>query len=377
MPLRAFKYAIFLCHSDRNLTASELVEELKAILTQTPNVVYETDHFQRSLLHYAARFRSVDFCKLLVEKNPRAVCNRTNNGQLPLHISCLTCNVQTAKYLFELYPESISIPDMEGRYPIHRLFLNTSPRVSEEDILELAQFLLHHDRGAVSKSGGLRRYLLHRAIMFIKSSIDIVALVYNAYSEAIFIECDGKSPLFLARHYARNDEVASFLETQLDFIRQAREDIEQDHHGNLPIHRVLQNESVPVGSVKLMLAAYPDSIFMANNLGMTPLHVACLSGNLDAVKCLVHTNEDSLQVCDGKGNSALHIACLAGKHDIINFILNQPGHGASLQNADGKLPIQMLLFEAECHRDSLEYMDSVDSLLRAYPAALLFLGMNA
>ena len=377
MPSRGFQNVmIVLCRSDRYLRESELAEELKAILTQTPNVAYETDRFHRSLLHYAARFRSVELCQLLVENNPQAVRNHNNKGQLPFHLSCLGFNVQTTKYLFHLYPESINISDLRGNYPIHRL-LPYSHRVSEQDALEMTQFLLHHDRGAVSKPDGIGYYPLHRACMFMRSSqssIDIVALVYNAYPEAIFIECDGKSPLFFARHYASNDEVASFLEAQLDFIRQAREDIEQDHHGNLPIHRVLQNESVPVGSVKLMLAANPNSIFMANNVRMTPLHVACQSGNLDAVKCLVHTNSNSLQVCDGKGNSALHIACLTGKYNITNFILNQPGHGASSHNADGKLPIQLLLFEAECDRDSLEYMDSIDSLLRAYPTALLYFG---
>eukprot|EP00956_Cyclotella_meneghiniana_P016516 scaffold26080_cov43-Cyclotella_meneghiniana.AAC.5 len=34
-----------------------------------------------------------------------------NNGSLPLYYACLSDNTETAKYLFKLYPESISNPD--------------------------------------------------------------------------------------------------------------------------------------------------------------------------------------------------------------------------------------------------------------------------
>ena len=364
-------------------TKAEQVDQLKAILTQNPNVAFETnnDHEYGSLLHFAASHRSLEFCKLLVEKNPQAVRIRNNDGMLPFHLSCRYCNVQTAKYLFHLYPEGIDISDSADNYPIHLLFMSCIYG-EEEEVLELTQFLLQHDAGAVSKPDFFGNYPLHYACEYPSESIVPVALVFNAYPEAIFIQCRlGAAPLDVARRVARlynnHEKVISFLEAQLDFIRQAREDKRQDCYGNVPIHRVLENENVPVGSVKLMLAANPASISITNNVGMLPIHVACLSGNLDAVKYLVEVDGDSLRVGDGKGNLVLHIACLTGKYDIINFILDQPGHGASMKNADGKLPIQLLLFHANCDRDSLEHMDSVDSLLRAYPAALSFLGTNA
>ena len=98
------------------------------------------------------------------------------------------------------------------------------------------------------------------------------------------------------------------------------------------------------------------------------MHLACQVGHLDVVKYLITTYEVSLQICNSSGEVPLQVACRYGKCNIINYILEKSDHGVSTKNAEKKLPIQVLLFDAECNRDSLEFVEAVGRLLFAHPA---------
>lgn len=85
------------------------------------------------------------------------------------------------------------------------------------------------------------------------------------------------------------------------------------------------------------------------------------------MKYLIKANPESLTFSGSRGNCALHHACLLGKCDIINCIMETSHYGSDVRNSDDKLPIQLLMYDAECNRDSLEYIGAVHSLLMAYP----------
>ena len=80
-------------------------------------------------------------------------------------------------------------------------------------------------------------------------------------------------------------------------------------------------------------------------------------------------------VADSRGNYALHHACLSENLEIISYILEQSSHGASVRNSDGKLPIQLLLYDASycrngleyLYRNGLEYMGAIHCMVCAYP----------
>ena len=110
-----------LCNSD-SLRSVVLLEYLAKCLPveHEPEVTNFIDQNGLSLLHHAARNQSPEFCKVLVDMDPftllRAACNK---GQLPLHESCISGNLETTKFLLSMYPESIKIPNNEGYYPLH------------------------------------------------------------------------------------------------------------------------------------------------------------------------------------------------------------------------------------------------------------------
>ena len=376
MPSKAFR-SIKKLFDSKDLTEPEKVKRLKAIQKANPDVVNETNDDGRTLLHDAALHQSFEICRLLAEGNQEASRMPDNYNYLPIHYACSYHNLEVTKYLFTLYPESINVPGDDGKYPIHDLFhYDDDQDVHEkETLVELTAFLLEHDQGAVSSTDDNGYLPLHHACEC-DTTVSIVTMIYNAYPEAIFIETpDRDTPCELAADWDRI-KIYSFLDSQRELIDEAREETEPDFYGELPVHRALRRVDLPeVGTIKLMLAANPASVLTANSLNMLPIHVACLSGNLEIVECLNDANEGSLWLHDSKKNFPLHVACFAGKHDIINYILGKSDYQkVSEPNIDGKLPIQLLLYRAKCERDSLGYMNAVYSLLRAYPALIPFLG---
>ena len=341
---------------------TESLTELKAILREHPDAVQERDEHNQTLLHFACRYgRSSEFCRALIGADHDLVTTVNNNGWLPFHYSCWYGNVETAKYLFHLHPEGIHIPDVSsGRYPLH-IVLNCGSR----NATELALFLLKHDRGAISictESGNLP---LHYACR--NSSLAVAKRVFDLYPQAIYMRNVGRrTPLDDARR-ANQTEKASFFEFQLNFVRQASQPQLHPERRRLPIHQTLRNENVSVGTLKLLIADNPDSLMLVDKQGSTPLHIACVEGDIDVIQFLVETNEDFLRVVNARGEFPLHIACSHGHCKVINYVLDKSDHGVSVRNAYDKLPIQVLLFEADCDRDSLDFVEAVGRLLYANP----------
>jgi ankyrin repeat protein len=170
------------------------------------------------------------------------------------------------------------------------------------------------------------------------------------------------------------DGVASFFQDQFAILDEAGNIITPGGRGQLPIHRAILNEHVSLGTVKLMIDWNPESVLIADRCGNIPLHLACQHCCMDIIKCLVNSDAGTVQIKDATGDLPIQIACRLGKCDVVKWILDMAnGSGVSMENKDGKLPIQLLLYEASCDRDSLEYVQALNALLCAHPEAVAHL----
>ena len=366
MPSSSFLTALKLCKT-RTSSAPEsyLLKRLEIILNPDPNVAHETDDLGLTLLHYAATYRTVKFCKLLIDQNPEAVRVIDNQGSLPFHYSCCEVNTETSEYLFQIYPQCINVADRHGKYPIHCLLGG----VHVKNISKLTQLLLKYDQGAVKKLGPSGQLPLHMAIQLYRG-MDIMKLIFDAYPEAIYvksIDFREETPLQLVQRRGLGEEVASFFDYQLYFVRLSEEHAAQDENGEFFMHSGLNRGLLSLGTIKLMVKANPAIINVADNRGNTPLKIAVNHGDNEIAKYLIKVDVECLSRSDWRGNFLLHHACLAGNCNIVNFILETSDHGASVRNFKGKLPIQLLLYDADCNRDIIEFVSAIHFLLLAYP----------
>ena len=140
----AFQSIFELILNEAQLSELKQLAQMRSVLQTYPDMVHEKYHF--ILLHYAALFSPPNVCKLLIESDTelKSVKTKDSDGELPFHKACGGNNIETATYLFHLWPTSIDIPDNDSRYPIHYLLES----YKEKDVTDLCQFLLGHDQGA-------------------------------------------------------------------------------------------------------------------------------------------------------------------------------------------------------------------------------------
>ena len=114
-----------------------------------------------------------------------------------------------------------------------------------------------------------------------------------------------------------------------------------------------------------------DSLKLPWHLICLPLDSEC-TYHMNIVKYMVKEDKNSLTTLDIGGHLPLHHACLGGKLDVMNYILEESPVGVTFQNSEGKLPIELLLlYNTKCDRGSMEFVDTVESLLKANPAIAL------
>jgi ankyrin repeat protein len=378
---------------------SRPVAEIRSILENNSRVVLEQDENRESLLHHAIDYgfrSSLEYCRVLLEFDPtrESLQLRNFDGDLPFHLACSRSNLEMARYLVEIHPGGINETDIDGCNCLHILL--GAPKFSfqgSERLIELMGFLLKNAPGLISAAARNGNLPLHVACRG-GHGLCVIQFLYNACPEAINMgNSRGDTPLNEAIYTAgsrgsldeayfsdgfeddEQDPVISFLRNQLAIVNEARNVTTPDERGQgqLPIHRAMLNVNLPVGTLKLMIDANPQSVLIADRLGQIPLHIACQHCAIDIIKCLVGAHQDTLLIPDSSGDLPLHITCLYGRLGVVEWILDGAVSGVSVENNQGKLPIEMLLYEANCDRKSrksLEYVQAVHALIRAHPESV-------
>ena len=147
----------------------------------------------------------------------------------------------------------------------------------------------------------------------------------------------------------------------------------EEEYGPELLHMVMRDELSSIGAIKLLVEGNPAALQTPNKDGAVPLHLAIQSRRpSDVIQILINHDSDrnTIRIADSKGNTALHYACLDANYEIIAQLLENYGPlSVSKRNLEGKLPLQLLLFDTDSvgERESTRYADSVFRLLRAFP----------
>ncbi len=371
-----------LCRN-KNLDDKEVgLKILKLLIMRCPESVKHATRNGNLPIHFAAALQSPEFCRILIEAYPGSERITTeNHGTLPFHAACQFNTVATAKYLYQLYPESINVAcrTAVGLHPIHYAIMGVDHRTNPAAAIEIVQFLLDCDPNVVSQK-------LHRKLPLywvcysapnkntpikLNATLKILKILYNAHPEAI--ESDEMTSLRLR---SPRQALQKFINSQLAYARQARDRTlmnTSDENGQLPLHKALR-DNVILGSIKLLVKGNPSAVQTPDSVGALPLHLASLHYD-DAciVEYLINLDPTSLCAVDGEGNTSLHYACRGAKFDTIALLLGKYGGvSVSKRNMNNQLPIDLLCeSEAAGNRESIEYTESIYRLVRAYPDSVL------
>eukprot|EP00986_Skeletonema_menzelii_P001121 scaffold304_cov80-Skeletonema_menzelii.AAC.15 len=361
-----------LCQN-KKMDETTAMQILKLLIKKNPEAVRHANNGGDLPIHLAARGRSPEFCQELVEAYPGSERISGIRGTLPLHHACAINSLATVECLYRQYPDAINHASTDdGYYPIRAAILSTIERDNPAaNAVEIVKFLLDCDpnQKLIQLHG---RSLLHVACGLkyndsnIETGIQLIKVLFDAHPEAIE---DNRIASNINRSH---QQVQAFINREIVYARQANDHrlmMTTDDHGQLPLHRALQN-NVRLGSIKLLVKGNPSALRLLENNFALPLHIACQHhDSARVVQHLLSLDEAALDAVDRQGNTALHYACRGAKHDTISLLLeNYDAASVSKRNTNDKLPIDLLWeCNAISNTESVEYTGSVFKLLRAYP----------
>ena len=379
----------YLCSNDK-VDEGNAIQILKLLIEKYPEAARHATYGQGRLpIHRAAAGRSPEFCRELIEAYPGSERINDANGLLPLHCACTRNTLPTVEYFYKLYPAAIhrvTTGDYPsgGYYPIHKAISFIAHRDDPSAAVYNVKFLLDCDpnqiliqfEGRPLLEFACRQLYNHSNI---GAALEVIKILFDAHPEAIEDNAIVRGLALTHPIQRYNQQVRSFINRELVYARKAKNHrlmMTPDKHGQLPLHKALQNNAT-LGSIKLLTKANPHAVQSPDNIGALPLHVACQHhDSVNVIQYLIGLDPSSLDAVDRNGNTALHYACLGAKHDTIALLLEKyDAVSVSKRNAENKLPIE-LLWESDAVKDeeSAEYTDCVFRLLKAYPETLRNVG---
>ena len=345
-----------------NFVGEEVAEEsIKMIVEKCPESVRHANELGLPI-HFAAGYRSLEICRLLLEVYPESERIASDYGRIPFHWACEYNTVETVDYLLDLYPESINVGD--GYYTPIQQAISGLPfrRRNLPAGIEVIHFLLERNPDALSDAGSFSplhiaiscRWLSHQSYLIsinkMKSNVvDAVRLLIDAFPDSLRREDnEGRMPLhLLSLNDDMDGEVA--LEVLKIFLERCPESVRHTtrrgpfHNLSLPIHIAAAKQSLEF--CRILIEEYPGSERLTNGYGDLPFHAACHYGTVATVEYLYQLYPESINVAANSGHHPIHDAIMSVKDrknnpgsstELIQFLLGCDPNVA-LQKRRGKL----------------------------------------
>jgi len=272
------------------------------------------------VLHSLIFCGSSGFIKMLFKAYPEAVREKTNEGNLPLHVACKmhTADIDDiVQFLIEAYPEGAKVQNLAGFLPLHFAV--------DRNAFNAAKWLLkvYPEASIVKNQAGYSPLILLCNDYFIsKFELEWLDLFLSANPGSMDIRDQrGDLPSDILRSAAstldvtyQEDDLPSFTDSLRDLLRSYHSNAtNQVYHTNATnqAYKFLLHNAIKRGlskhAVKLLLQAFPASCSVRDEKGMAPLHYACSSTTsnfLDNVVLLLEFDADSL-IIENRGRTPL------------------------------------------------------------------------
>lgn len=268
------------------------------LLTQS-DVVQQIDDMNASgysALHCAAREGHVEIAQLLLDHG--ANIEVTSDGWHPLHTACVKNHVEIARLLLSR-GVNVNASMGDGVTPLHHATLHGS--------VDLTELLL--DAGAEIDvcAGESRMSPLHLAAL--RGDMKVIGFLVGHGGAQVDSECAaGTTPFYTAAQHGHLDAAVYF--SSLDEHWKERKS---------PIHVVTANGFTDL--LKFLLAEGVD-VNMSDEYGLTPLCVAVVSDQVDALHVLIDAGANVNKEIHQAGDyTALHYAAELGREEAMKTLI--------------------------------------------------------
>jgi len=230
----------------------------------------------------------------LLEFNSASLRVLDGDGNTPLHLACENerMTLSLVQLLISSWPEAIRMTGSNGWLPIHVLCHRR--KLEDTAAISILRFMLSIDSTVVRERGSQDFLPIHYAVGYGNKSFEFCKVLINTYPESLRvagrIQYDNLLPIHKACGGCKTrDDIIDTIQYMLELDPESIN--ERDKHGRLPIHIAATYGRAK--TIELLLKHDPDAASKSTNQPLSPeedqqfpLHIACYSGHLEAVKVL-------------------------------------------------------------------------------------------
>jgi ankyrin repeat protein len=269
--------------------------------------IEKKDEGGASALHHAASEGKESVVRSLLHAGANPL-SKDGKGWTPLHYAAANGHIAVAILLIARNQFTVHARDDEGRTPLHRacfygrkqsvqLLLDEKAKIDEED-----------DKGKTP---------LHSAVSSNSSNEDVIKLLYEKGADFNYKTIDyGWTILHSAARYSEPDKMDLL-------IKYGSKIEEKNDYGNTPLNLIIAETKMDISQRERMvnmLLRLKAEVNTQDNVGYTPLHKACMTGELSLVKILVSRGA-RLDIIDKESKTPLHYASKHGYKLIVDYLI--------------------------------------------------------
>jgi len=321
------------------------IETMIMLITAYPQAILATDsehHYTplHAILGKEDKYinNRLHALKLLLAEQPLLIRTVMSNGKSPLLVACSNKYVtfEVVRFIYNLWPEAVRVPTIDGFPPIQFLCCNKLPQSA--DILRL---MLATDPGLVRERDGSGDLPIHTAAS--GQSFDFCKVLIDLYPESLKVEgSDGYLPVHFA---VSKPDILQYMLCLYPETINAR-----DNAGRLLIHKAAQRGRVDL--VELLLMHDPSAATKAtrhprNSVNNLPLHLAARAAHTEVAEVLFDAYPESMNISNGMEKTPLDLAWEEesrhrrdpNESKVISFLLTQQAYARQAQDIKAKTTI--------------------------------------
>ena len=322
-------------------------------------------------LHIACESNDVELIKRVSSELKEEINIPDNHGNTPLHIACkfldfsipffsgdTTCILDCLKYFVNEKMCDVEIQNNLGELPLHTFLRRehttwgTNTHQNRKEVIELITSNQHY---RINTQDNTRNAPLHLACK-LKDSRTVLYLISKFKCDLNITNDEGCLPL----HYALGSKL--LFEAIVAVSNGCTKKCKQNNVGKTPLHivceTVTKREKCKGDNEKkylLDLLCDQDIINVQDKEGNTPLHIACMNGDLETAVYLTSKFQCDLDLLNGRHCLPLHYAVRHSSLKLVQIVSGCTLNLIHMQNIDGETPLHIAC-QNEFNIDVVKYL---------------------